>query len=204
MANIFIISGPSGAGEDSIIEGLKKILPIERVITTTTRKMRPRESQKNPYYFISKKEFAKKIKKNKFLEYAKEYNDNYYGTTHTEIKRVKKGKKIGIWKIEYKGVKNVKKIMPEIKSILINAPLDVMKNRIKRRDKATKEFIKKRMDYTKKWLKHKNIYSYEVINQEGNLKKAVNEVAEIIKSNLDPTSPRCHSASRGGTKRLSN
>ncbi|PIR95197.1 guanylate kinase, partial [Candidatus Falkowbacteria bacterium CG10_big_fil_rev_8_21_14_0_10_37_6] len=53
MQKIFIISGPSGAGEDSVIDGLKKLLPIERVITTTTRAMRKNESQGNPYYFIS-------------------------------------------------------------------------------------------------------------------------------------------------------
>ena len=47
--NLIIISGPSCAGEDSIIEGIKKILPIQRVISTTTRKMREGESQKNPY-----------------------------------------------------------------------------------------------------------------------------------------------------------
>ena len=184
MANIFIISGPSGAGEDSIIEGLKKILPIERIITTTARKMRPGESQKNPYYFISKKEFAKGIKDNKFIEYAKEYNGNYYGTPRTEIKRIKKGKKIGIWKIEYKGVKIVKKIMPEIKAILINAPLKILTDRIKRRDNISPKLLKERMDYTKEWLKHKKMYDYEVINEEGKLEKAINEVAKIIEDNI--------------------
>lgn len=184
MGKIFIISGPSGAGEDSIIEGLKKIFPIERIITTTTRQMRPGESQKNPYYFISQKEFTKGIEENKFFEYAQEYNNNYYGVTNAEIERVKKSEKIGTWKIEYKGVITAKKIMPEVKAIFINAPLDILKKRIQKRSNVSEEFIKERMEYTKEWLKHKDIYDYQVINEEGKLEKAINEVAEIIKDNV--------------------
>ena len=184
--NIFIISGPSGAGEDSIIEGLKKILPIERIITTTTREMRPGESQKDPYYFISKKEFLQGIKDGNFLEHAKEYNDNYYGVTHEEIDRIKNSDKIGIWKIEYKGVINVDKIMPEIKSVLINAPLEIMSKRIKKRDNTTDKYVRERMEYTEEWLNHKDIYDYEVVNEENKLDKAIEDVAKIIKANISP------------------
>jgi len=183
--NIFIISGPSGAGEDSIIEGLKKILPIERIITTTTRKMRPNDKQGKPYFFISKEKFLQGIKNKNFLEYAKEYNDNYYGVTHKEINRIKKSNKIGLWKIEYKGVITVKKIMPAIKSILINAPLEIMVNRIKKRDNVSEKYITSRIAYTKKWLKHKDIYDYEVINEENKLAKTIQEVADIIRTNID-------------------
>ena len=179
--NIFIISGPSGAGEDSIIKGLEKILPIEKVITATTRKMRPGESQKNPYYFISKKNFKKGIEKNEFFEYAKEYNNNYYGVTHNEINRVKNSNKIGIWKIEYKGVITAKKIMPGIIAIFINAPIKILEKRIRSRKGVSEKFIKERTKYTKKWLKYKNIYDYEVINHEGKLNQAVSNVIKIIK-----------------------
>jgi len=180
-SNLFIISGPSGSGQDSVIEGLKKILPIERVITTTTRPMRPTEKRGQPYYFISRDKFIKKIKEKKFLEYAKEYNDNYYGVTHKEIGRIKRSDKIGIWKIEYKGVMTAKKLMPEIIAICINAPLKILAQRIKKRDNASEEFIKTRLEYTKEWLKHLDVYDYIVINQEGKLEETVKKVANIIK-----------------------
>ncbi len=182
MPNLFIISGPSGAGEDSIIEGLKKFIDIERVITTTTRAMRPGESQGNPYYFISSEEFKKSIKENKFFEYACEYNNNYYGVTHEEINRVKNNGKVGIWKIEYKGVITAKKLMPDIVAIFINAPLESLEKRIKQREKqgVSPNYVKERMEYTKEWLKHKDIYDYEVINKDGELDKAIKETLEII------------------------
>jgi len=183
--NIFIISGPSGAGEDSIIEGLSKFFPVERVITTTTRAMRSREAQGSPYYFVSQKEFEKKIKNDELAEYAQEYNDNFYGVTKKELERVRACEKIGIWKIEYKGVITAKKLFPEIKSIYINPPsLEILKQRIMRRDNVSEEYVNERMEYTKEWMKYENIYDFKVVNEEGKLDEAIEKVANIIKNTV--------------------
>lgn len=184
-SNIFIISGPSGAGEDSIINGLKELFSIEKIITTTTRAMRPGEVNGEAYYFTSKEDFEKKLSEGAFAEYAQQYNGNLYGVTKDELERVQISGKIGIWKIEYKGVMTIKKLYPEIKAIFVNAPsLEILENRIRRRDNVTEEYIKERMEYTKEWLNHINIYDYTVINEEGQLTKAIKDVEEIIKSNL--------------------
>ncbi len=183
--NLFIISGPSGAGEDSVIAGLEKIIPLERVISTTTRPPRSHESNKNPYYFIPQKKFKEGIKKNLFFEWAREYNNHYYGVTRKEMHRIRGSKKIGIWKIEYQGVITAKKLIPGIKAILINAPLPVLKKRIKSRDNVSAKYLRSRMAYTKKWLQYKNIYDYEVINEENKLNKTIRRVAAIIKSQID-------------------
>lgn len=187
--NIFIISGPSGAGEDSIIEGLRKYFSIERIITTATRPMRPGESQGNPYYFIDRKEFIKRRDNNEFVEWAEQYNGNLYGVTKEEIERVKSASrrtgKIGAWKIEWKGVITAKKLFPEIKSIFVTvSDLKVLEDRIRRRGGISEEYIKERMKYTEEWMKHKDIYDYEVVNEEGKLPEAIAKTAEIIKSHL--------------------
>jgi len=185
MSNIFIISGPSGAGEDSIIEGLRNHFPIERVITTTSRTMRKGDLNGKPYYFITNEEFEKEIKVGNFIEWAEEYNGNYYGVTLQELERVASSDKIGIWKIEYKGVITAKKLFPEIISVFITVPsLEVLENRIRRRDNVTDEYIRERMEYTKEWMKHADIYDHTVINEDGKLDNAIMEVAEIIKNNL--------------------
>lgn len=181
---IFIISGPSGAGEDSVIEGLRKYFQIERVVTTTTRKMRPGESQGNPYYFINREGFIKRRDNNEFIEWAEQYNGNLYGVTKEEIERVEKSGKVGIWKIDWKGVITAKKLFPEIPAIFINAPLNILEKRIRKRDDVTEEYIKERTEYTKEWLKHKDIYDYEVINEDGKLNEAIAQTAEIMKKYL--------------------
>jgi len=182
-SNIFIISGPSGAGEDSVIEGLKKYFQIERVITTSTRSMRAGESQGKPYYFVSHEEFEKKIAQDELAEYAQEYNDNFYGVTKKELERVRNSGNVGLWKIEYKGVITAKKKFPEIKSIYIAPPsLEILRQRILKRDpNVSEEYLEERMTYTKEWMKHENVYDYKVVNEEGRLNETIEKVAEIIR-----------------------
>lgn len=184
MSNIFIISGPSGAGEDSVIDGLKKILPIEKIITSTTRKIRTGEVHGVNYYYISREEFEKKIENNELAEWAKEYNDNFYGVTKTELDRVGKSGKVGLWKIEYKGVITAKAKFPEIKSIYIAPPsLEILRQRIQRRDPlVSQEYLDERMAYTKEWMQHEDIYDHKVVNEEGKLEETIQKVAEIIKT----------------------
>jgi guanylate kinase len=184
-SNIFIISGPSGVGEDSVISRLPKYFPIERVITTTTRAMRNREVEGQPYYFVSQEEFEKKIAANELAEYAREYNGNYYGVTTTELERVKNSGKIGIWKIGYKGVATAKEKFPEIVSIYIAPPsLEILEKRIMRRDNATPEYLAERMAYTKEWIKHEDLYAFKVLNEEGKLNETVEQIAKIIQANM--------------------
>lgn len=185
--NLFILSGPSGAGEDSIIEGLKKFLPIERVVTSTTRAPRAGESQGNPYYFLSREQFEKGIQNDEFVEYAQEYNDNFYGVTKTEIERVANSGRIGIWKIEWKGVITAKKLYPAIVAIfLMTEDLETLERRIRRRDGGVSDaYVAERMEYTKEWLKHTDIYDYTIINKEGRLDEAVRQAQDIIQTTRD-------------------
>lgn len=178
---LIIISGPSGSGEDSIIEGIAKRMHIERVITTTTRDKRHGERDGHPYYFISKDAFTSGIEKGEFFEYAQHYNDNYYGVTFQEIKRVEHSGKVGIWKIDYKGVMKAKELMPDIVAIFINAPLEILEARLRKRDTVTDEYIAERMAYTKEWLEHTGMYDFTVINEEGRLSETIDKVEAIIR-----------------------
>lgn len=191
-SNIFIISGPSGAGEDSIIEGLRKYFEIERVITASTRAMRPGEAQGNPYYFISREEFIKRRDSGEFIEWAEQYNGNLYGVTKEEIERVKSAGwltgKVGIWKIDLKGVIAAKKLFPEIPAIFITvSDLKILEDRIRRRGGISEEYIQERMEYTEEWMKHKDVYDYEVYNEEGKLDEAIAKTAEIIRKYICET-----------------
>lgn len=184
MKNIFILSGPSGAGEDSIIDGLSKLLPIEKIITTVTRSKRDGENDGAPYYFISQNEFEQNIKRGNMIEYAKHYNGNYYGVTKKELERVAASEKIGIWKIDYQGVETAKRLFPAITAIFINAPLEILEKRIRMRDHLTEEYVKERMDYTKEWLKHTDIYDYTIENEQGKLDEAIQRAFVIIKERI--------------------
>jgi len=186
-SNLFIISGPSGAGEDSIINGLKKIFDIEKIVTTTTRPQRVGEIHGQHYYFSDKEVFQKNITNNNFFEWAEQDGGNLYGVTFEEIERVKNSGKIGIWKIDYKGVINAKKIIPEIPVIYIEVPLVQLGERIKKRDNASEEFIQRRLEYATGWHTIKHLYSYTINNEDGKLEEAIAHAAEIIRDHCNKT-----------------
>ncbi len=183
-SRIIIISGPSGAGEDSIIEGLKNKTPIERVITTTTREPREGESQGSPYYFISKDEFKRKIKNDEFVEWAQHYNDNYYGVTKEELQRVANSGALGVWKVDFKGVQSAKKMFPGIKAVLITVESpEILKKRLIKRGETDEKYIEERMKYSNEFLKHKDLYDFVVVNKEGKLDEAIETLYNYLKEN---------------------
>ncbi|MAJ97354.1 guanylate kinase [bacterium] len=182
LNNIVIISGPSGVGEDSVIEGLRTTTAINRVVTTTTRAPRKEEKEGHPYSFISKEEFEQKIKDGEMVEWAKQYNGNFYGVTKEELQRVNDLEGVGVWKIEYQGVITAKKLFPEIKAILLSAEsLEVLEERIRSRGEVSDKFVAERIQYTQEWLKHVDIYDYTVINKQGLLRETIQEVVDILR-----------------------
>ena len=183
MKNVFIISGAAGSGKDSVIDGLQSVLPIERIITTTTRSMRPAESEGHPYYFVTHDEFERGIAANNFVEYSTNENNERYGVTKTELDRIINTNHIAIWRVDWKGVVAIKKIYPDIPALYISAPLDVLEHRLRLRDNDKSEtYFQERMAYTREWLKHLDIYDYIIENEEGKLAQTIERVADIIKN----------------------
>ncbi|HLD31756.1 MAG TPA: hypothetical protein VJB37_02580 [Patescibacteria group bacterium] len=176
-----IISGPSGAGEDSVINGLRQKLSVEVAITTVTRSPRPGESEGHPYYFVTEPAFVAGVAAGEFFEYAQHYNGNWYGLSQAEMERIKQSGKIGIFKIDYHGVASMKRKLPGLKAIFLTAPLDVLEKRIRRRSEVTDAYVQERMAYTKEWLKHTDLYDYQVVNEEGKLEQTIIQVENIIR-----------------------
>lgn len=182
--NIFVIYGPSGSGQDSIVEGVQKIIPLERIVTTVTRPPRPEESQGHPYYFITRAEFEEKIQQQKLLEYVEKYLGVYYGVTSEEVERVAHSGKIGIWKVDFEGARNLKDRFPELTVIFINAPLDIIETRLRRRETITEADLQARLSHIREWLP-KSIYDYKVENEDGKLDQAVAQVCAIIRKHSE-------------------
>lgn len=184
-SKIFVITGPSAAGEDSIIKGLKKDILFEKIVTTTTRAMRPGETDGIEYNFISKKEFENLLGKDEFYEYTEEDGGNLYGVTKGEIQRVLKLGVPIVWKLEYKGAITAKKLFPEnVSTIYLDVPIDIIERRIRARDNASEEYIKGRLEYAKGWYENKDKFDFVVKNEDGKLDKAIESVVNIIKNNL--------------------
>ena len=181
QGQLIVVSGPSGAGKDTIVsELLKKNDNIWLSVSATSRKPRKGEVEGVNYFFIEEKEFKKKIKENYFLEYAK-YADNYYGTPKEEIiKKLDKGIDV-ILVIEIEGAKKIKEIAPETLFIFIMPPSEKeLLKRLSNRQTEDKEKIIKRFNIAYQEMNEVTKYNYVVVNDK--IENAVDKMESIIKA----------------------
>lgn len=75
---MIILTGASASGKTVTALDLQKRHGLIKAITTTTREKRLGETDGVEYFFVSKAEFEKRLKDNKFVEHSI-YNGNYYG-----------------------------------------------------------------------------------------------------------------------------
>ena len=84
-SKIYLISGPSGVGKDTLINKLKSKSPSYFYpITATSRPKRHNETDGKHYIFLSEKKFQQLINTNEMLEWAKVYG-HYYGVPLSQI-----------------------------------------------------------------------------------------------------------------------
>ncbi len=177
--SVFIISGPSGSGKDTILRRLlKKDSEIRFSISSTTRAMREEDKKEKKYDFISVDEFEKMIANNELLEYNR-YVNNYYGTPKKPVMQaVDEGKDI-IIEVDVNGAAAIREKMPEALSVFIMPPsLEELERRLCGRGTDSKEVIAERLETALKEIARAPEYDYIVIN--GDIDTAVDDIISII------------------------
>lgn len=178
---VFIISGPSGSGKDTVLkEVFKKRTDIYFSISSITRDMREGEVEGEKYHFISRAEFEQGLENNAFLEYNK-YLDNYYGTPKAPIdENVTKGLDV-IIEVDVNGAASIREKMPEAISVFVMPPsFEVLKKRLSGRGTETKAQIDGRMKAALDEIARAVEYDYIVVNDD--LTQAVDDFLTIMRS----------------------
>ena len=179
---MIVLSSPSGAGKTTLVKKISKYKNFVVSISHTTRTPRPSEKNGKDYFFISKNNFKKLIKKNEFLEHAKVF-DNYYGSSKNLIlEKLKKGKNI-IFDIDWQGTRQIrnKKLNYKLLTIFILPPSKKeLQKRLIKREKKNFKTVKKRMKEFKKDLSKWKEYDFVVIND--NLQICLKKIMNAIKS----------------------
>lgn len=178
---LFVITGPSGAGKDSVIEAARQLgLAFGTITTTSTRPMRPGESEGNPYYFISQEEFETKIENGDMIEYAEVYG-NLYGSTREEVERARKKNDVVVLKVDPQGARTFKDMVPDAQVIFIQPPsMEFLQKRLEGRGSDSPDVIAKRLDVANEELQNLEQWDHVVLNDEGKLEAAAQTVMDII------------------------
>ena len=179
---IVILSSPSGAGKTTLVKEISKRNNFQISISHTTRKPRLNETDGKDYYFISYSEFKNLIDQDKFLEYAKVFQ-NYYGSSKDVVlKKLKNGENV-IFDIDWQGTQQIKNqnLNYKIVTIFILPPSrEELYKRLLNRDRNDEKIAKERMIQFNEDVLHWKDYDFVVIND--NLKNCYKKIIKFIET----------------------
>lgn len=178
---LYIISGPSGSGKDTVLSEVFKICPeIEFSISSVTRDMREGEVEGQKYNFISREQFEAMIAADELLEHNV-FVGNYYGTPKAPVEKCLNDGKDMIVEIDVNGAAQIREKMPDAISIFIMPPsLEVLKSRLSGRGTEDIDVVEKRSKIALEEISRAIEYDYIVVNDK--LEYAVSDFITVIKS----------------------
>jgi len=174
-----IVSGPSGAGKDTVIERLRQAEPdLAYCVTYTTRPPRSYEIDGVHYRFANRDEFKKMQAAGEFLE-TREYADNLYGTPRRFVEDgLAQGRDL-ILKPEVNGALAIKAIYPDAILVFLTAPsTEELVRRLEQRRADDPKGIGQRLEIAKLEQHARAQFEYEVINDD--VERAVSELRAIL------------------------
>jgi guanylate kinase len=188
---LFVLSAPSGAGKDSVINAaLEQGMNFYVVSSVTTRAIRPGESEGHPYNFVNQEQFEYMVAHNELIEYAKVHG-NWYGQPRKPIReRLDAGQDV-LLKIDVQGASAVRKKIPgAIFIFLIPESLEVLTSRLIHRNTETAEELAQRLENARAELAEQHRYDYVIMNRQGHLAEAAEQLWAIIEAEHCRVHPR--------------
>jgi guanylate kinase len=182
-ALLFVISGPSGVGKDSVVKALKKKPgKFHFVITANTRAPRPDEEEGVDYFFVSKDHFHEMIEQDQLVEWAHVYGD-YKGVPKAQVEDALASGKDVLMRLDVQGAKKIKSLYPfAILIFLLPSNEKEWDERLLARAKAqgTDLDMDIRIEKVKEELKALDIFDYAVVNADDQLDQTVETILAII------------------------
>ena len=188
---LIVISGPSGAGKDTVMQRMKERgLPFHFVVTATTRPKRSNETHGKDYFFVSKEEFARMIDEDELIEHAIVYGD-YKGIPKQQVREALASGKDVVMRIDVQGAETVRKMAPEALMIFITTESEEeLVRRLETRKTETADSLAIRIATARKELKRVEAFDYVIVNRDFHLDETVDAIRAIITAEHHRVSPR--------------
>jgi len=179
--NLFIISGPSGAGKGTLVrELLGRVSDAWVSVSVTTRAPRPDEVEGRHYFYASSQGFDRLVETGGLLEWA-EVHGNRYGTPKEAVEaQVAAGKQV-ILEIDPQGAFQVKSLVGDSILVFVMPPSwEELQRRLEGRGSESRTQVETRLETAKRELELVGEYDHVVINDD--VSRATDELVTIIDS----------------------
>jgi guanylate kinase len=180
---LFVVSGPSGAGKDTLVEGLKaRHDRLLYSVSATTRDPRPGERDGIDYFFLAREEFERRRDAGGFLEW-REYNANLYGTPRSFIDEALRAGYDIVMKPEVNGALAIKSRFPDaVLVFIVPDKFSHLRSRLEARRTETNEQIAARLEIAHDEFTFVRRFDYLVINEEARPQRAVDDLEAIVRA----------------------
>jgi len=177
-----VVTGPSGAGKNSVIDAVMERLPnLVYSISYTSRECRDCEEPGKDYFFVSKEEFQARIDCNDFLEHVT-YVGDHYGTSRSQIEEAMAAGFDVVLNIEVEGARKVMQSgMGDHRVIFVfltPSSLDELEQRLRKRNTEDEAEMAKRLVTAREEMKALAEFDYLVLNDA--IEDAIDELRAII------------------------
>jgi guanylate kinase len=178
---LIVLSGPSGAGKDAVLNHMKASgYPARFITTNTTRPQRADEEDNVAYHFVSEKDFQKMVKNKELLEYANVYG-NWYGVPREAVRKTLEAGIDTIVKVDVQGAATLKKLLPQAVFIFLTSPTTAeLEARLRERQTESEFDCELRLKTAVEEIKQLHLFDYIVLNERNEVERAASAITAII------------------------
>lgn len=180
---LFVVSGPSGAGKDTVVRAVDLAAhQINRVVTATTRPPRDGELQGREYHFLDLATFEEWQRAGEFIEFSQVY-DNYYGVPRFSILDGMESGEDQLVTVDVQGAAKVRQWLPAAVLIFL-APgsASELELNLTGRNSDDAASLAIRMAKAAYEMDQASTFDYVVFNHRGQLSAAVEQLSCIIEA----------------------
>lgn len=182
---VVVVAGPSGGGKNSIIDEIvHRCSNCSRLVTATTRLPRPGEVDGVDYHFLSEEAFlaalaAGDIPEHRYVEAL----GTHYGVYLPDVRARIAAGEVVIAHLDIIGARYLKEHFNATTIFILPDSIEILANRVRARnpDMPGHE-VEARMAIARTEIEeHAPWYDYRIINRNGKLADAVDEVVAIMR-----------------------
>lgn len=190
---LIAVSAPSGTGKTTLCNRLvAERSEIEYSISCTTRAPRGEEQDGVDYYFLSDREFKKRVRRSEFLEHAKVHGNRYGTLADTVQFAMEEGRHI-ILDIDVQGVSQIRNSLAQMEErslirrgfldIFIEPPsVKILEQRLRTRGTDKEKVIQQRLKNAADEIREAPKYRHRIVNEQ--IDQAYSSLCQIIDASV--------------------